>query len=230
MLSALLKAFAQFADPRLRRVLWRSLALAVAVLAALAVGLWLAIDALGAVGIGWLDAIVDVAAGAGVAVLAWLLFPAAVSVTVGLFLEDAAAAVEARHYPDLPPARAQPMGEAVLASVRFAGAALLLNLLALPLYLALFFVPPLNVFVFYGLNGYLLGREYFELVALRRLDERRVRELRRAQAGRVFAAGVIVTALLTVPVVNLVAPIAATAFMLHLFEGLRRPAARRGPA
>jgi uncharacterized protein involved in cysteine biosynthesis len=225
LFSALFKAFAQFADPRLRRVLWRSLGLALAVLAALAVGLWLVLGALGAVGIGWIDAIVDVAAGVGVAVVAWLLFPAAVSVTVGLFLEDAAAAVEARHYPDLPPARAQPVGEAVLAGARFAGAALLLNLLVLPLYLALFFIPPLNIFVFYGLNGYLLGREYFELVALRRLDERRVRELRRAQSGRVFVAGVIVTALLTVPVVNLVAPIAATAFMLHLFEGLRRPAA-----
>jgi len=225
LFSALFKAFAQFADPRLRRILWRSLALALAVLAALAAGLWLAIDALGAVGIGWLDAIVNVAAGAGVAVVAWLLFPAAVSVTVGLFLEDAAAAVEARHYPDLPPARAQPVGEAVLAGIRFAGTALLLNLLALPLYLALFFIPPLNIFVFYGLNGYLLGREYFELVALRRLDEQGVRELRRGQSGRVFAAGVIVTALLTVPVVNLVAPIAATAFMLHLFERLRRPAA-----
>ena len=36
--------------------------------------------------------------------------------------------------------------------------------------LLLIWLPPINLFIFYGLNGYLLSREYFELVALRHLD------------------------------------------------------------
>jgi uncharacterized protein involved in cysteine biosynthesis len=79
--------------------------------------------------------------------------------------------------------------------------------------------------VFYGLNGYLLGREYFETVALRRLDPKRASELRRREKWRVFLAGVIITLLLTVPFLNLIAPVIATAFMLHLFESVRRAAA-----
>jgi len=99
---------------------------------------------------------------------------------------------------------------------------LALNLAALPLYLVLMFVPPLNLFVFYLLNGYLLGREYFELVAARRLDMAAVKRFRRTYRGRVLLAGVVIAFLLTLPIVNLVMPIMATGAMLHVFEGLRR--------
>ena len=91
-----------------------------------------------------------------------------------------------------------------------------------PLYLLLLFLPPFNLFVFYLLNGYLLGREYFEIVAVRRLDMATAKRLRRTYRGRVFMAGVVIALLLTVPLVNLITPIVATAFMLHVFEGLRR--------
>ncbi len=83
-------------------------------------------------------------------------------------------------------------------------------------------MPPLNLFVFYGLNGYLLGREYFELVAARRFDMAGVRRLRRAYRGRLLLAGAVIAFLLTVPIVNLVTPVVATGFMLHVFERLRR--------
>jgi uncharacterized protein involved in cysteine biosynthesis len=76
--------------------------------------------------------------------------------------------------------------------------------------------------VFYALNGYLLGREYFELVALRRLDESSTRALRKAYQGSIFLSGVMIAVLTSVPLVNLAAPVIATAFMVHLFESLRR--------
>ena len=94
------------------------------------------------------------------------------------------------------------------------------------LYLLLFFLPPLYALIFYGVNGYLLGREYFEQVALRRLDPAAARMLRRAHQGQVLLAGVVIAFLLTVPLVNLIAPIVATAFMLHLVTGLTRPGAQ----
>jgi uncharacterized protein involved in cysteine biosynthesis len=99
------------------------------------------------------------------------------------------------------------------------------NLLALPLYFVLLFVPPFNLFLFYGVNGYLFGREYFELVSLRRLDEPEAKRLRRRYRGRVFLAGALIAIMMTMPIVNLFAPIVATAFMLHTFEALRQRAA-----
>ncbi len=81
--------------------------------------------------------------------------------------------------------------------------------------------PPVFPFVFFGVNGYLMGREYFELVALRRLQPAEAKALRKRHQGTLFAAGVIAAFVLTVPFVNLLAPIIATAAMVHLLEGWR---------
>lgn len=223
MISALSKAFSQFGDPRIRRVVWLSAGLAIVLLAALAVGLWFLIGWLAGL-TGWLDTLAEWASGFFVVVLAWFMLPAAIGLTIGLFLEDVTNAVEARYYPGLPAVRGQSIREAISAGLKFAAVALALNLVALPFYLLLIWVPFLSPILFYTLNGYLLGREYFEAVALRRLDERQAGLLRRAQGGRVFLAGVIIAFLLTVPFVNLVAPVIATGFMVHLFEGMRRRA------
>ena len=230
MLDALGKAIGQLADPRLRRAIWLTLATSLAVVGGLVLAAWLLLARLSVFGIGWVDTALDLLAGAGVLVVAWLLFPATISVVVGFFLEEVADAVERRHYPGLKPARAQPLGEQAAAGLRFALVAIGLNLLVLPLYLAGIFLPPLNIFVFYGLNGYLLGREFYELVALRRFDQRQVQVLRRAHGGRSFLAGVVIAFLLTVPFVNLIAPVIATAFMVHLFEAWRRAEAATGTA
>jgi uncharacterized protein involved in cysteine biosynthesis len=98
------------------------------------------------------------------------------------------------------------------AGARFVLVALLLNLVALPFY----FLPGANLPIYLGLNGYLLGREYFELVAGQRLRLREVAQLRRQQRGRLWLAGVAIAAMLIVPVFNLVAPVVAIAFMVHL--------------
>ncbi len=226
MLQALANAFGQFSDPRLRGLVWRTIGLSLFILVGLAVALWLAATQLSGIEVAWLQKVVEYAAGLGVVVVAWLLFPAAVSLVTGFFLEEVAAAVEARHYPALPPPRGQSLAQEAIGGARFALLALALNLAALPIFLIGFFLPPLNLVVFYGLNGYLLSREYFELVALRRVDAEQARRLRRAFGGRLFVAGVIVAFLLTVPLVNLAASVIATAFMVHLFEGLRRRALR----
>jgi uncharacterized protein involved in cysteine biosynthesis len=91
--------------------------------------------------------------------------------------------------------------------------------LALPVYLL---APGINVLLFLGLNGYLFGREYFEVVALRRLDVVGARRMRQRFGARVFIGGVVIAALFALPLVNLVAPVIATAFMVHIFQELRR--------
>ena len=168
--------------------------------------------------LGWLDWIVDALGGVAVMGLTWLLFPAVVSAIIGFLLEGVATAVEARHYPHLTKAEGLPIVESVLTAMKFLGVIVVLNLLVLPLYL----IPVINLLVFYALNGYLLGREYFELVALRRLSPQDAWLLRKTNGFRVFMAGAVLAFLLTVPVVNLLAPILGTAAMVHLFQAWRK--------
>ena len=222
MFAALAKAFAQFSDPRLQRIMLWGVGLALGVLTGLGVLLWFVIVQLHSFSWGWLEALFEWGSGFAIAILLILLFPAAVSATIGLFLEAVAEAVEDRHYPGLPPPRSQSVREAIVGGLKFALLAILLNLAVLPVYILGIFFPPLNIFVFYGLNGYLLGREYYETVALRRLDAKLADEVRRRSSGRVFLGGVVITVMLTVPILNLIAPVIATAFMVHIFESIRR--------
>lgn len=227
MFSALAAAFGDLGDPRIRGVLWKSLGLALLVLALLATGLWFLVAWLAHFEIGWLNKVIEFAAGFGVVILAWFLFPAAVTSTLGVFLDDVSEAVERRHYPYLPKARPQSWGEIIRQTLAFAAIAVGLNLLLLPFYLLLLWFPPAYAALFYGVNGYLLGREYFEQVAMRRLDPEAARRLRRTHQGRIVLAGVAIAFLLTVPFLNLIAPVVATAFMLHLTMTLTGSTNRR---
>lgn len=235
MISDLAKAFGQLSDPAARGVLWRALFFSLLTF----VGLWV----LAGLGLSWAgDSLVAWVQGLGVEGLllwvvevlfglAWVsalilvtffLFPAIVATALSFLLDDVCRAVEARHYPGVPPAREPPLIEEILDGLRFAAVTIGLNLLALPLYLLLLFVPPANVVLYYGLNGYLFGREYFELVAIRRLPAGESRPLRKRNSGSIFLSGAVIALLLTLPLINIVTPIVATAFMLHRFEKLRR--------
>lgn len=218
VIGAFLKAVGQLGDRVTRRALWTSLGLGAGVLA----GLWAAVGYMltqtQLFQAGWLETAVDLLGGAATLVLTWLLFPAVVSAFIGLHVEGIARAVEARHYPGLPPAPGESLASSILTAARFSGLLVVLNIAAL----VFLVVPPLFPFVFLGLNGYLLGREYFELVAHRRVRAKEARVLRKAHRARLFATGVVIAFLLTVPGVNLLAPVLATAAMVHLFEAWRQ--------
>jgi len=220
MIGALARAIAQLDDPRFRRVAWLTLGVSIAtsvVLFGVCSAVLLAIPKFE---IWWLEIIANAAIALGAPVLAWLLFPIVVSVVVTLWFERAARAVEARYYPDLPPPRSLTFAEQVIPPLRLALFGIVLNLIAL----TIFWVIPVYVFVFYGLNGYLVGREYFELVALRRMPWREARELHRRHRVSVLIAGVAIAGMLSIPLVNWITPVIAVAFMLHIFERLRRKA------
>ncbi len=223
MLKAFTKAIEQLSDPDIRRVLWVGLLVAIVLFGALWFAVYYVLTGTAIFEIGWLETFADVLGGLATIALTWVLFPSVVSVVVGLLLEGVADAVERRHYPELPDTPGLPILESLGITLRFLAILVVLNLVVL-----LFLIPPLTVvfpFVFYAVNGYLLGREYFELVASRRLGAAEVRDLRKARRGGVLVAGVVIALMLTVPVVNLLAPVVGTAAMVHLFEGWRRGAA-----
>ena len=234
MFAALSKAIQQCSDPTFRRVLLRAVGLSLAVF----VLLWIVAGALLAWGGGWLldwinpegiwQDVLEVVFGAagvgGILFASFILFPAVMVMVMSFLLEEIAVTVEGRHYPGLPPARPQPIGEMLRSGLAFAAMTVAINLLALPFYLLLIFLPPFNLFLFYGVNGYLFGREYFEIVALRRQNPTDAKRLRRRYRGRLFLAGILITVMMTIPIVNLFAPIVATGFMVHVFEDLKRRA------
>ena len=218
MVSALLRAFADVSSPAVRRFTLLGLALALAcfMLVWTAIAILLARAPLFEWGpLNWL---VDILGGLAVLVVSWLIFPAVVTIVMGFFLDQIAGAVEAMHYPDRGPVRHSSIAETVATTVRLMAITVLLNLLALPIYIM---APGINFFVFLGINGYLFGREYFEVIALRRLDPIAARAARRRVAGRVFVAGGVIAGLFAIPIVNLIAAVIATAFMVHLAAQLR---------
>jgi CysZ protein len=193
MLLALARAFANLLTPALRRVVGLSLALAAASFVVLWVAVAIVLDHSARFAWRPLDWLVDLLGTLAVIVLSWLLFPAVVTLVMGFFLERIAGAVEALDYPGRGPARRAPVAETALMTLRLMCLTILVNLFALPVYLLL---PGINFFVFLGLNGYLFGREYFEVVALRRLDRTATGAARRRFAGRVYLAGVVIAGLL----------------------------------
>jgi CysZ protein len=146
----------------------------------------------------------------------FLMVPVASAFT-GFFLEDVADAVEDRHYPGLPPAVPLSLGESLRQSVNFLGLVIAVNVGALFLYP---FVGPGIPLVFWAVNGFLLGREYFSLVALRRLPPGEVKLMRSRNRWTLWAAGTLMAAPLSIPIVNLFVPVLGVATFTHLYHRL----------
>lgn len=218
MLSDALRALSETFSRPLRRVLWLSLALTVVVLALFGAGLQWALDALPSFDTPWLDVTLEwIARFIGVVVLIPLVHPV-VSLVASFFLESIAAKIEAQDYPADPPGRDQPVLQSLWVAIRFTVVLIVVNVVALPFYL----VPGINLALFWIVNGYLLGREYFELVALRHLTPDAALALRNRHRLRIFLAGVVIAAFATVPFLNLLTPLFATAFMVHTSKRIGR--------
>jgi CysZ protein len=219
------RALAQFGDPRFGRVLVWALALTVLALAlvfwAVMLGLgWLLPDTISLpwIGqVGFLDSLISWAAVGVMLLLSVVLMVPTAAAVVGFFLDGVVAAVEARHYPGLPPVSELGLGQQAVDALRFLGLVVAANLVALVIYFA---VPPLAPFVFWLVNGFLLGREYFQLVAMRRLGPAGAAALGRRHFWRIWIAGTAMAVPMSVPLLNLVVPILGVAVFTHQFHRL----------
>ncbi|MGJ8547123.1 MAG: EI24 domain-containing protein [Sulfitobacter sp.] len=144
----------------------------------------------------------------------FLMVPVASAIT-SLFLDDVADAVEGEHYPHLPQAPRLPFSEALRDTFVFLGVIIGVNLLALILYVIF---APFALFIFWAVNGFLLGREYFTLAAARRVGREGARKLRRKHFGTIWLAGVLMAMPLSVPLFNLLVPILGAATFTHLYH------------
>jgi CysZ protein len=221
MLDDAFAAFRQIFTPQFRAVLIKTLGLTVLLLALV----WLGLDRLVlhfvTVQTAWVATLLSIITGVGLFIgLAFLLAPTS-SLVAGLFLDELAEIVEREIYPPDRIGHALPAGYAVWLAVRFALLSALVNLIALMLLL----VPGINAIAFFVANAYLLSREFFELAALRYRPLEEVRALRRRHPLRIFIAGLLIAALLAVPLLNLLTPLFGTAFMVRLHKRIAPPAA-----
>ncbi|PTX53560.1 uncharacterized protein involved in cysteine biosynthesis [Gemmobacter caeni] len=219
------RAVGQIGDPRFRRVLLLGVGLALALLVGVYAGMlflieWLApasvdIPLVGPVG--GLDTLLSIGSALLMVGLSIFLMVPVAALFSGLFLEDVAQAVEDRHYPTLPPVPRLKLSDSLIDAVNFFGLLVMANVLALLLYP---FAGPLVPVVFWAVNGFLLGREYFTLVAMRRLGRKGAKALRARHNGAIWLAGTLMAAPLSFPLVNLFIPVLGVATFTHMFHRL----------
>ncbi|MBO9099845.1 MULTISPECIES: sulfate transporter family protein [unclassified Rhizobium] len=216
-------AVANLLAPDMRRLVWKVLGLSIAVL----ICFWLALQAVVATygvsllhyffsglpaWVDWLAVALAAVVGLGAA---FLLAPVT-GLVAGLFLDDVAAVVERQDYPLDVPGKAMPFGPAMVSSIKFLGVLIVGNGIAL----ILLIVPGVNLVAFFLVNGYLLGREFFEFAASRFRSPQQARNFRKKNASTVFLAGLVIAAFLAIPFVNLLTPLFAGAMMVHLHKRL----------
>lgn len=218
MLQDASRAFALTFAREYRRVLIRSVLLAIVLLIGLGIGAYYALTYFVALDHGWAQLALEILAVLGILAGAIFLVPPVTSLVAGLFLDDVAAQVEANEFADPTVGTALPVGRSLVLSIKFFGVMLLVNLIALILLL----VPGVNLVVFYVANGYLLGREYFQLAAMRYRSEEEVALVRRHHAVAIFLGGLIIALVVSIPILNLITPVFATIFMVHLHKRLTR--------
>lgn len=220
-------AIAQLTDKRFQSIFWRSIGITLAFLASTFFGLsfligWAMPDTISLPFIGEIASFGTVASGGAIILMfllsAFLMFPIA-SVVIGFFIEDIADAVEAKHYPQLSPPNDVSFGDILIDATKFLGIMLVANLFALIIYFASTLLAPV---IFWAVNGYLLGREYFQMVAARRMGMAAATKLRKQHFMEIWAAGFLMAIPLSIPVINLVVPMLGVAVFTHQFHRMNR--------
>ncbi|MBR0755244.1 sulfate transporter family protein [Bradyrhizobium jicamae] len=234
MLDAAVKALSQILSPPMRTILWRSILLALVLITALAVGLQRGLSWFADYGEVWAEGmlgpnfhstltvlswIVSIAAGLGVVLGGIFLMPAITSLVASLFVDDVADIVEREHYPAEQPGVALPFALAMTEGVKTALLTILVYLIALPFVL----FAGAGFIVFFIATAWLLGREYFELAAMRFRSPADAKAMRKENAATVFTAGLFIAAFVSIPIINLATPLFGMAFMVHMHKRLSGP-------
>lgn len=219
------KALAQLGDKRFKAVLLKGLGLTVALLVAIYLAFIWGIGALvpdrftlPLIGeINWIDNALSIGSFFLMIVLSVFLMVPVASAFTGIFIEEVSEAVEDRHFPDLPSVPRQSISDMMMDSLGFLGVIVAANLVALVIYLLLNVAAPV---IFWALNGFLLGREYFQMVAMRRLGREGAKAARKRHMPEIWLAGALMAVPLTIPIVNLLIPVLGAATFTHLFMRL----------
>ncbi len=200
-------------SPAFRSILWKAIGLTLLVFVGVIAALWIGVEALLVLPWPWLDEVIAGAASLVLLVLFFFLMAPVTAIFAGLFLDTAADIVEDNHYPldrrGTPPSA----WSSALMGLQFGLLVLAVNILILP---TVFF--GIGIAIILIANAYLLGRAYFTMVAMRHMPARQAAQLRRANSGRVWAAGLVPAGLALVPFVSILVPLFSTSYFVHIFK------------
>jgi len=231
--DAVLKALGQLLSPPFRLLLAKSAGLAVVILTAAVLAVFRLLEWLSGAGMNWLEGATGPLAHVPLAVLAWilaialgfglftgavLLMPAATALVAGFFADDIARVVERSHYPTDPQGVDVPVWSAAIDGAKTALLAVAIYLCTLPFML----FAGIGAVMFFIATAWLLGREYFNLAAMRFHPRAEAQALRRKHATEVFTAGLFIAALVSIPIVNFATPLFGIALMVHVHKRLTR--------
>ncbi|NJM28861.1 MAG: cysteine biosynthesis protein CysZ [Rhizobiales bacterium] len=216
MISSVFKALGDLFAPEFRGVLLKAVGLTLALFVGLFILVQILLTSLTQLPWPWAETMAAVGVGLGMLVAFFFLMSPVTAIFAGIFLDEIAAKVEKRHYPNDPPGTPLPAITAILTGARFALIVLLVLLAVLP---TVFF--GIGAIAMVGANAYLLSREYFEMAAMRHMPVDEARGFRKANAPQVFVAGLIPAVLSVVPLANLLVPLFATSYFVHLFKEAR---------
>ena len=229
MLDAVIKALCQILSPPFRAVLLKAMGLALVLIVLAGIGIHRLLTWLAALGENWAESVLGATAHAPLVVLTWFfsvaaglgivlgsvfLMPAVTALVGSLFVDDIALEVERRYYPDEPVGTPLPLVRAILEGAKTAFLAVIIYLIAVPSLL----IAGVGVIIFFIATAYLLGREYFELAAMRYRSRAHAKALRKRHQGEVFIAGMFIAAFVSIPVVSLATPLFAMALMVHMHK------------
>ncbi len=223
MIAAAFKALGDVFSPALRTILWKALGLTLLLFIAVLIGVEILISVLVALPWPWAETLVAIGGGLVLAVAFFFLMAPVMAIFAGLFLDDVATRVETAHYPADRPGVPLVGTRAMVMSLQFAFIVLAVNLAVLPLVFT-----GLGAIALVAANAYLLGREYFEMVAMRHMEVEDARLVRRLNTPRIFMAGLIPAALALIPVVNIVVPLFAVSYFVHIFKQVMASSAKTG--
>jgi len=235
MLNNAIEALSDMVSPGLRTVLWKAIGLALALIVAVGIALdRLIVHLVGEGGasvettfgphahlpadaIAWL---LSVAASLGIIIGGVFLMPAVTALVASFFADQIAEEVEGAHYPADPPGKALPLWLAAWEGIKTALLAAVIYICAAPLLL----LAGVGAVIFFLATAYILGREYFELAAMRFRPPAEAKALRKRHAATVYIGGLLIAAFVSIPIVNLATPLFAMAFMVHVHKRLSAPA------
>jgi uncharacterized protein involved in cysteine biosynthesis len=229
MLDDAIKAITQLFSPPLRVVFWKTVALALALIGLAGIALHrLIVHLLGAGGaslettfgpgahapVGAVAWLLSVAASLGIIAGSIFLMPAVTAIVGSFFADRIGDEVERENYPADPPGQALPLWLALWEGCKTALLAVVIYLCAMPLLLFAGF----GAVIFFLATAYILGREYFELAAMRFRPPAEAKALRKRNAMTVYIGGLFIAAFVSIPVVNLATPLFAMALMVHVHK------------
>ena len=205
-------------DPNMRIVFLKTVSITIIVILCVAMIIWGLFNSVQIFELNFLNKLISWAVGIILFITASAVLGPLMAVIGSIYSEEIAHHVEKKHYPNRVGHRSVGVAESIKTGGRLLFKSLVVNILLTPIYIVGGFFPIISVIIFFGVNGYLLSNELFEIVASRHLGRGdRVLFWKANRGGGIFI-GVMMICLSTVPLLNLISAMLGVIITTHFFQ------------